>query len=93
MVATVAMVSSAREATRYYEKDGYYANDDPEHKKGSFWHGKTAEELGLSKQVDSATFHHVLEVHVPDDARGAFACSISIIGAFSAIHDHALCPC
>ena len=52
MVATVSAVSSASGATRYYERDGYYANDDPEHKKGSFWHGKAAEELGLSKQVD-----------------------------------------
>ena len=26
-------------------------------------------------------------------ARGAFARSVAIIGAFSAIHDHALCPC
>ena len=66
MVAMVSAVSSASGATRYYEKDGYYANDDPEHKKGSFWHGKAAEELGLSKQVDPAAFHHVLEGHVPD---------------------------
>ncbi len=66
MVATVSAVSSASGATRYYERDGYYANDDPEHKKGSFWHGKAAEELGLSKQVDPAAFHHVLEGHVPD---------------------------
>ena len=43
MVATVSAVSSASGATRYYERDGYYANDDPEHKKGSFWHGKVAE--------------------------------------------------
>ena len=27
------------------------------------------------------------------DARGVFAHSISIIAAFSVIHDHALCPC
>ena len=66
MVATLSAVASASGATRYYEKDGYYANDDPEHKKGSSWHGKAAEELGLSKQVDPATFHHVLEGHVPD---------------------------
>ena len=62
----VSAVSSASGATRYYERDGYYANDDPEHRKGSFWHGKAAEELGLSKQVDPADFHHVLEGHVPD---------------------------
>ena len=66
MVAMVSAVSSASGATRYYEKDGYYANDGPEHKKGSFWHDKGAEELGLSKQVDPAAFHHVLEGHVPD---------------------------
>jgi conjugative relaxase-like TrwC/TraI family protein len=66
MVATVSTVSSASGATRYYEKDGYYAKHDPEHKRGSFWHGKAAEELGLSNQVDPDTFHHILEGYVPD---------------------------
>ena len=55
MVATLSAVASASGATRYYEKDGYYAKDDPEHKKGSFWYGKASEELGLSKQVDCVT--------------------------------------
>ena len=55
MVATVSAVASASGATRYYEKDGYYAKDDPEHKKGSFWYGKASEELGLSKQVEGVT--------------------------------------
>ena len=39
MVATVRALKSSAAAVSYYEKDGYYAKDDPEHRDASFWHG------------------------------------------------------
>ena len=34
MVATVSAVSSASGATRYYERDDYYAKHNPEYQRG-----------------------------------------------------------
>jgi len=42
MVATVTSLSSAAVTTRYFERDGYYAKADPEHRKASRWHGRGA---------------------------------------------------
>ncbi len=50
----------------YYEKDGYYAREDPAHREASAWAGKGAEDLGLSGPVDPDTFKAVLEGKVPD---------------------------
>ena len=65
MLSIGAVVSAAQGAS-YYEKDGYYAKDDPEHRDASAWFGKGAEALGLSGPVDSDTFRAVLEGKVPD---------------------------
>ena len=32
--------SSAAQGASYYERDGYYAKDDPEHRAASAWHGR-----------------------------------------------------
>ena len=67
MVATYAVVSTAGGATHYYAKDdGYYARNDPEYRKGTFWYGKGAEELGLSKRVKPEVFNEILDGYVPD---------------------------
>ena len=42
MVATVFDLRSSAVAVSYYEKDGYYAKNDPEHRQASFWHGAAA---------------------------------------------------
>ena len=66
MVASIGAIASAAQGTSYYEKDGYYASDDPAHRKLSAWTGKGAEALGLQGPVDPDTFRGVLEGKVPD---------------------------
>ena len=65
MLSIGALASSAQGAS-YYERDGYYAKDDPDHRAASAWAGKGAEELGLKGPVDADTFRLVLEGRVPD---------------------------
>ena len=48
MVASIGVIASASQGVSYYEKDGYYAKDDPAHSEASAWAGKGAEELGLT---------------------------------------------
>ena len=66
MVVSIGAVAAPSQGVSYYERDGYYAKDDPEHKFASAWAGKGAEALGLSGTVDPDTFKSVLEGHVPD---------------------------
>ena len=63
---SIGALSSAAQGASYYEQDGYYEKDDPEHREASGWAGKGAEELGLTGPVDPATFRAVLEGKVPD---------------------------
>ena len=63
---SIGALSSAAQGASYYERDGYYAKDDPEHREASGWAGKGAEELGLKGPVDPGTFRAVLEGKVPD---------------------------
>ena len=66
MVASIGAVAAPAQGASYYERDGYYAKDDPEHREASAWAGKGAEELGLKGPVDPAAFRAVLEGKVPD---------------------------
>ena len=66
MVASIGAIASAAQGTSYYEKDGYYASDDPEHLRLSAWAGKGADALGLEGPVDPDIFRAVLEGKVPD---------------------------
>ncbi len=66
MVASIGAVAAPAQGASYYERDGYYARDDAEHREASGWAGKGAEELGLTGPVDPATFRAVLEGKVPD---------------------------
>ena len=63
---SIGALGSAAQGASYYERDGYYAKDDPGHKSASAWAGKGAEELGLEGPVDAEVFRAVLEGSVPD---------------------------
>ncbi|MDE0350537.1 MAG: relaxase domain-containing protein, partial [Gammaproteobacteria bacterium] len=69
MVASIGAVASPSQGVSYYERDGYYAKDDPEHRAASAWAGKGADALGLSGPVDPDTFTAALEGRVPDGPR------------------------
>ena len=66
MVASIGAVASPSQGAHYYEADGYYAKDSPEHLAASAWAGKGAAGLGLEGPVDPGTFKAVLEGAVPD---------------------------
>ena len=63
---SIGALGSAAQGARYYENDGYYAKDDPEHRQASAWFGKGSQELGLEGPVDPDIFRAVLEGKVPD---------------------------
>ena len=66
MVAKVNRLGSAAASVRYFEREGgYYARNDPEHRRGSRWHGAGAAALGLKGRVDPKRFREVLEGKVP----------------------------
>ena len=65
MVASIGVVASPSQGVSYYQRDGYYARDDPAHLEASAWAGKGAEALGLSGPVDPETFQTILEGKVP----------------------------
>ena len=60
------MVASPSQGASYYERDGYYAKDDPEHHAASAWAGRGAADLGLEGPVDSDVFKAILGGVVPD---------------------------
>lgn len=76
MIASFSSLGYASATTSYFEKDGYYARDDPEHRQASFWYGRGAEELGLAtprddpdartRYIDAEQFRSILEGYVPD---------------------------
>ncbi len=66
MVVSIGAVASPAQGVSYYERDGYYAKDDPAHREASVWLGGGAEALGLKGPVDPDLFKSVLEGEVPD---------------------------
>ena len=66
MVASIGAVASPSQGAGYYERDGYYAKDSPEHRAASAWAGRGAAELGLEGPVDPDIFRAVLEGELPD---------------------------
>ncbi len=66
MVASIGAVASASQGVSYYERDGYYAKDDPGHREASVWAGAGAADLGLTGEVDPETFRKILLGEVPD---------------------------
>ena len=65
MVATFTELRSSVTAVSYYEKDGYYAKNDPEHRQASFWFGAGAAAAGLRAHVRPARFEEALRGEVP----------------------------
>ena len=65
MTATVVVVRSSAKAVIYYERDAYYARNDPEHRQASFWYGDAAKALGLRAHVHPSRFEAVLSGYVP----------------------------
>ena len=65
MVATVTRLKAAAMTVHYFEADGYYARNDPEHRKASSWHGEAAALLGLHGQVKPKRFEALLAGYVP----------------------------
>ena len=66
MVVSIGAIASAGQGVTYYERDGYYAKDDPRHLEASAWAGKGAEALGLRGEVEPDAFRGILEGIVPD---------------------------
>ena len=66
MVASIGAVAAPSQGASYYERDGYYAKDDPAHLEASAWAGRGAADLGLEGPVDPDVFKTVLEGEVPD---------------------------
>ena len=66
MVAKVNRLGSAAASVHYFEREGgYYARNDPEHRRASRWHGSGAAALGLKGRVNAWPFRTVLEGKVP----------------------------
>ena len=66
MVATVTRLKAAATTVHYFEVDGYYAKNDPEHREASHWHGEAADLLGLHGTIKPKHFEAVLAGYVPD---------------------------
>ena len=66
MVASIGAIAAPSQGVSYYERDGYYAKDDPDHRAASAWAGKGADALELSGPVDPDVFTRILEGRVPD---------------------------
>ncbi len=69
MVASVGKIASPSQGVGYYEKDGYYANEDMAHREASLWVGEGADALGLSGEVEPERFRSVLEGEIPGGRR------------------------
>ncbi|RJF93318.1 MobF family relaxase [Sphingomonas cavernae] len=67
MVASVSPLTSSAHASSYYEADDYYAEGGLS---PSEWHGKGADELGLSGDVDRDAFRDLLDGKVGDRQLG-----------------------
>lgn len=67
MVASVSALTSAAQASSYYEADDYYAEGGLS---PSEWHGKGAETLGLAGEVDRDRFRDLLDGKVADQQLG-----------------------
>jgi conjugative relaxase-like TrwC/TraI family protein len=67
MVASVSALTSSAQASSYYEADDYYADGGLS---PSEWHGKGAEELGLSGDVDRDQFRELLDGKIGEQQLG-----------------------
>jgi conjugative relaxase-like TrwC/TraI family protein len=63
---SISKITSSKAAGSYYEKDDYYAKDDPSHQKQSKWLGQGAEKLGLNGEVKKEDFQNILAGKLPN---------------------------
>ena len=75
MVATVTRLKAAAMTVHYFEADGYYARNDPEHRKASRWHGEAAALLGLHGPVKPKRFEESLRATCPALTFGSGGCA------------------
>ena len=68
MVASTKRLKNASATLHYFEDDGYYARNDPVHRKASRWYGSLAPALGLHGPVSPKRFERVLRGFVPGTA-------------------------
>ena len=54
MVASIGAVAAPSQGVSPYEKDGYHANDDPDHRDASAWAGQGARGATLFSSRQSA---------------------------------------
>jgi conjugative relaxase-like TrwC/TraI family protein len=66
---SISKITSSKSANHYYEKDDYYAKDDPNHQKLSKWFGNIAQELNLKGVVQKEQFQAILEGHLPNGTK------------------------
>ena len=66
MVASIGVIASPSQGVAYYEKDGYYARDDPAHREAAPGRAGVRRRLDLTGPVDAEIFQTVLEGKVPD---------------------------
>lgn len=69
MVASVSALTSSAQAASYYEADDYYSEGGLS---PSQWHGKGAEALGLSGEVDRDRFRELLDGQIAGQQLGTF---------------------
>jgi conjugative relaxase-like TrwC/TraI family protein len=69
MVASVSALTSSAQASSYYEADDYYAEGGLS---PSEWHGKGAEGLGLSGEVDRDQFRDLLDGRIGEQQLGTY---------------------
>ena len=65
MAAGLIELGSSSMTVAYFAREGYYAKNDPRHRRASFWHGEGAAALGLPQHVSPGTFERVLAGYVP----------------------------
>ncbi|MFT6220355.1 MAG: conjugative relaxase-like TrwC/TraI family protein, partial [Rickettsiales bacterium] len=63
---SISKITSSKAASSYYEKDDYYAKDDPKHQKQSTWIGAGAKSLGLNGEVLKEDFQKILAGELPN---------------------------
>jgi len=63
---SISKITSSKAASSYYEKDDYYAKDDPNHQKQSKWLGAGAKKLGLEGEVVKEDFQKILSGKLPN---------------------------
>ena len=54
MVASIGKIALPSQGVTYYERDGYYATDDPAHREASAWAGKGVRCSDCSPMADQA---------------------------------------